>query len=127
MEKERRSAPQPGTFVLMLLVVVGAWPVTTLASQTTAETWAFSAAAAALGVLMAAWLWDRRMRLPGSSSLAWRRRICIAAVVVSAVGIGSAPPGVRMVYSASLEGVVLAIAVLVVRARSKDGHAASGG
>ena len=101
--------------------------MTTLASQTTAETWAFSAAAAALGVLMAAWLWDRRMRLPGSSSLAWRRRICIAAVVVSAVAIGSAPPGVRMVYSASLEGVVLAIAVLVVRARSKDGHAASGG
>jgi len=81
--------------------------VTTLASQTTAETWAFSAAAAALGVLMAAWLWDRRMRLPGSSSFAWRRRICIAAVVVSAVGIGSAPPGVRMVAAGRLVDITL--------------------
>lgn len=123
MDRDRRSGSQQSVLILALLVLVGAWPLFSLASRTTTRTWALSGVAASLGAILAFWLWDRRMRLPWSRSGAWRPWMWIAAAVAPAAAIGSTPPGVRMIYSASLEGIVLAIAVVVLRTHSNDRHA----
>ena len=116
MDGARRTGPSQT--VLVLLVLAGAWPLVRLGLRTTASTWVLSGVAASLAAALGLWLWDRRMRLPLSSARALRPWMWIAVAVAPAVAIGRTPVGVQMIYSASLEGIVLAITVAVVRTRS---------
>jgi hypothetical protein len=105
--------PPLSTAVLLLIAAVGLWPLVNLAPETTGRTWLLAVPAVALGAALAVWLHQRQLRLPFGGSRAWRRLdLCLIVAVTPTVAITSAPAGVRMIYSAALEGIICAFAVL---------------
>lgn len=103
-----------------MLALIGAWPLATLGAKTPARTWMLAGTAVVLGALLALWLWRRQMLLLHSGIGRGRSRARSAGAGALVIGIGLTPTGVRMIYSAALEGVVWALAVIAVRAWLSD-------
>jgi len=114
----RRLAPaRVGRFpaVLLLFVLIGAWPVVRLGRVTAARTWGLSVIALALGVILAIWLRGRLTQAAVAKSRARALRVWVVAATAAWVLIAAAPSGVRMIYSAAVEGVICAVVFFVVR------------
>lgn len=118
VDKERHSGePRRRTLgLLLVMALVGVVPLVSLGRQTASATWVLAVAAVWLGAVLVIWLRAWLLHRPSFGFQAPRLVIWISLTVPAAVLIGGSPAGVRMIYSAALEGFVCAVAFYAVRA-----------
>ena len=116
MQPERRAPKPTYLIVVLLLSLIGIWPLVKLGRETPPRVWGLAGLGFGLGVLLTVWLRARLMRRPLSSEPGRLRRWVIACVPPIAL-IGAAPTGAQLVFRAALEGFVCAIVVLALRAQ----------
>jgi ABC-type thiamin/hydroxymethylpyrimidine transport system permease subunit len=101
--------------LLLVLLLIGGWPLVALGQDTSARTWGFSVIAVALGVLLAVWLRSHLIRALAAKARTRAVRVWVIAATAAWVLIAGAPSGVRMIYSAAIEGVICAVVFFGVR------------
>lgn len=101
--------------MLLLLLLIGGWPLAALGRDTAARTWGLSVLAVALGVMLAAWLRYHLTQALAAKARTRALRIWVIAATVAWVLIAGAPSGVRMIFSAAIEGVICAVVFFGVR------------
>lgn len=117
MTRDAKSSVRRAVVLLALALFV-LWPLLVLGLIVPARTSILAAFAAALGAALALWLEQRRPRIPDFRLL---RRVWFwaAAALVVAIAIGVAKPGVRMVFGATVDGLILGSTVAALRERSR--------
>jgi hypothetical protein len=105
LERARGGFPAP----LLLFLLIGGWPLVRLGRETAARTWGLSVIALALGVVLAVWLRSHLTEALAAKARARAVRIWVIAATAAWVLIAAAPSGVRMIYSAAIEGVICAV------------------
>jgi membrane associated rhomboid family serine protease len=86
-----------------------------LGRDTAARTWGLSAIAVVLGVMLAVWLRSHMKRAFAAKARTRALRIWVIAATAAWLLIAAAPSGVRMIYSAAIEGVICAVVFFGVR------------
>ena len=117
MARRRPERARAGGFPapLLLFVLIGGWPLVRLGQETAARTWGLSVIALAVGVVLAVWLRSHLTDALAARARARAVRIWVIAATAAWVLIAAAPSGVRMVYSAAIEGVICAVVFFSVR------------
>jgi hypothetical protein len=105
------------------LPLIGVAPLVDLSQKTADRTWTLSGLAAMLGGLLAAWVLVRLRRAQSALARRYGLSVAVAGGMLTAALLGRAPAGVQMIYFATWEDFLSAIALLAARATLLSGRA----